>query len=682
MSPSSTDSTRQRILRLIQELEHHSHQYYVLDQPLISDHEYDKLFKELQDLEEKYPEYKIKNSPTDRIGGKALDKFSKHSHRVPMLSLANTYSIEEFRDFDARIKRTLHLDAEVPIEYYAELKFDGLSMSLTYEDGALVTAATRGDGTVGENVSSQLKTIRTVPLNLNGSRVPKLVEIRGEVLISHKDFECLNSNRLKAGEEPFANPRNAAAGSVRQLDPKVTATRPLTAYWYGWGACESSSSSFVLPKTQKELHDLLAQWGLLVSQEFRVCQGVSEVADFYLDILEKRERLPFDIDGIVVKVNSLHLQEELGFIARSPRSMVALKYPARQETTRIKDIIIQVGRTGALTPVALLEPVEVGGVVVARVTLHNPQEIARKDVRIGDTVVVQRAGDVIPEIVKVVLEKRPKKTTAYEFPVKCPACESHTVTLEGEVIPRCPNDQCDAQVKEQIAHFASKDTMDIDGVGYKIVEFLVDQKLLNKASDLYRLSASDLASLEGFKEKSIANILQAIAASKTRPLQRLIFALGIRHVGETLAKSLAKRFDSLDALSQATIDDLMGIPEVGPEVARSIVEWFQKPRNIEIIHDFTDLGIHPQKDDTPKGSALAGSIVVVTGSLKSMSRKEAHDIIEREGGTIGSSVTKKTSFIVAGEEAGSKLDKAKKLGITIIDEDGFLEKVKSLKHGP
>lgn len=656
---------------LTQELEKHNHQYYVLDEPLISDREYDRLFRELQDLEAAHPELKRKNSPTERVGGAVLSKFAKHKHRVPMLSLGNAYSAGEFEDFDARIKRMLHLSESENIEYWTELKFDGLSMSLTYENGELIVASTRGDGTTGEDVTRNIKTIRSIPLRLRGKRVPKLVEVRGEVMLSHKDFKWLNSVREKAGEELFANPRNAAAGSVRQLDSNITASRPLTAFWYGLGAIEGGAPI----KTQEQLNEELQEWGFLISDEHALCTGTRDVEKFYDRILAKREKLPFDIDGIVVKVNSLRLQEELGFVARAPRSMLAFKYPARQETSVVEDIIVQVGRTGALTPVAILAPVQVGGVTVSRVTLHNPQEIARKDVRIGDTVVVQRAGDVIPEIVTVIEEKRPSSSKAYRFPVHCPSCGKKAQHEEGEAVPRCVNTECDAQVKEQIAHFASKDAMDIDGLGWRIVEYLYDNKLIRTAADLYRLRAEQLMELEGFGEKSASNLIGAVEASKHRPLPRLVFALGIRHVGETLAKVLANRFGSLEALVATCNEELLEVHEVGPEVARSITEWSSSERHQKLVKDLLKNGVKPEEAPRPISGKLKGQTIVVTGTLSKLSRNEAHAMIEANGGTVGSSVTKKTSFLVVGEDAGSKLDKAKSLGIPTLSEDDFLAKM-------
>ncbi|MGE4231729.1 MAG: NAD-dependent DNA ligase LigA [Bacteriovoracia bacterium] len=673
------ETIRKRIFSLIEELEEANYRYYVLDKPTISDSAYDSLFRELEKLERDFPELKVKNSPTSRVGATPSKKFEKHQHRVPMLSLANAYSLEEMTEFDKRIKRQLGLDlsSKKKIEYWCELKFDGLSMSLTYENGELTVASTRGDGTTGENVTNNVRTIKTIPLRLQTKRPPKLVEVRGEIILSHKDFKALNAIRAQEGEDLFANPRNAAAGSIRQLDPKITASRPLTGFWYGLG--EFSSEETI--KTQKDLNKLLESWGFLTSKTYQLCSGIEEVQIFYEEIQKKRELLPFDIDGIVLKVNSIALQEELGFVARSPRSMLAYKYPATQETSVVEDIILQVGRTGAITPVAILKPVQVGGVLVSRVTLHNPQEMARKDVRIADTVVVQRAGDVIPEIVKVILEKRKTGSKPFEFPKNCPACGSKISFDTGEAVPRCLNFDCDAQIKERIAHFASKDAMNIDGLGYKIVEYLVDEKLISNQADLYRLRKDQILNLEGFKEKSATNLLNAIEASKQRPLNKLIFALGIRHVGETLAKKLARQFGSIAHLSQAAEDfkeddenaSIYSVQDVGIEVARSLHDWFSNSKNKTLINNLEGLGVQLEGTEKLVSKKLQGYTFVITGTLENLGRKEAQSLIEAHGGNIGSSVTKKTSFLVVGDEPGSKLDKAKDLGVKVIKEKELLE---------
>ncbi len=666
---------KKRISTLVKDLEAHNYNYYVLDNPIISDFEYDQLFKELKTLEEKYPKLKSQNSPTDRVGSTVLSKFEKHNHIASMLSLQNAYSVEEFKEFDERIKRFLALNQNDKIEYWCELKFDGLSMSLTYENGDFVTASTRGDGVVGENVTANVKTIRSVPLHLKGKRIPNLIEVRGEIILSHADFKKLNNSREEAGEELFANPRNAAAGSIRQLDSKITASRPLTAFWYGVGEVQfEDGKSF---KTQEDLNQSLNEFGFLTSDDVEVCKGVEAVEKFYNDILKRRETLPFDIDGIVVKVNSIALQQELGFVSRAPRSMLAFKYPARQETSVVENIIVQVGRTGAITPVAILKPVVVGGVTVTRVTLHNPKEIARKDIRIGDTVVVQRAGDVIPEIVKVIEEKRPKNAKEFDFPKKCPSCGEKVSWSEEDVIARCLNSDCPDQVKEGISHWASKDAMNIDGLGWRIVEFLFEEKIIKTVADLYRLKSTQLLHLEGFGEKSAQNLLNSIEESKSRVLARFIFGLGIRHVGETLAKTLASRFGSIEKLQTTSIEDLIEVPEIGEEVAKSIVEWFSKSKNKKIIKELHELGVIPQKAEGPKSAALKGETIVVTGTLPTLKRDEAHAIIESHGGVVGSSVTKKTTMLLVGDDAGSKLEKAKQLGTKIIEEEEFLKLVKN-----
>ncbi len=658
-------SIKKQIQELVLQIEQHNYHYYVLDHPIISDREYDKLFCELLELEKHYPALKLSNSPTDRVGGLPLDKFLKHQHHTPMLSLTNAYSFEEFLEFDERIKRMVHLSQNEIIEYWCELKLDGLSMSLTYEKGELKTAATRGDGTTGEDVTQNVKTIRSIPFTLR-KNIADFVEVRGEVIFFHKNFIKLNKAREQAGEELFANPRNVAAGSIRQLDPKITASRPLTAFWYGFGAYEGKNK----PKTQEEILMVLQEWGFLVSKDHALCKGPKEVEKFYIGIKDKREKLPFDIDGIVVKVNSLKLQEELGFVARAPRSMIAYKYPARQETTQVENIHVQVSRTGALTPVAQLKPIQIGGVTVSRVSLHNFQELSRKDIRVGDTVLVERAGDVIPEIIKVVPEKRPSHAKSYPIPTQCPACKTKVEKNDEDVILRCPNPSCDAQIKEAIAHFASKDALDIAGLGYKIVEYLVDQKLIKTPVDLYLLKIEDLLPLEGFGEKSAQNLISAIEASKTKPLYCFLYAFGIRHVGETLAKSLAKRFGSLENFLDCTEQELLSIPEVGPEVVKSILKWIEQAAWVKKLQK---LGIKPQEMEKPKSQKLKTLTLIVTGTLSKLSRSQAHDLIEAHGGTVGSSITKSTSYLVVGESPGSKIEKAKNMKIPVLTEKEFLK---------
>lgn len=660
---------------LAREIEKHNHAYYVLNHPIISDQEYDALFKELEKLEEAHPELKLKNSPTLRVGGDVQAKFQKHQHQVSMLSLSNTYSLEEVVEFDQRVKRFLGLAKDHILDYWVELKFDGVSISLTYVRGELTVGATRGDGVTGENVTTNVRTIRTLPLFLQTPHPPEFIEVRGEVLMLRKDFEFMNKKRLELDEELFANPRNAASGSLRQLDPKLTAQRPLQVFCYGLGQWKGHQGS--KPATQADFAALVQQWGFQPSPHARLCRGTDEIQDFYSYIYSRRSTLPFDIDGLVVKVNNFHLQEELGFIARSPRSMVALKYPAVQVTAKIEKIIVQVGRTGAITPVALLAPVSVGGVLVSRVTLHNPQEIARKDVREGDTVFVQRAGDVIPEIVKVVKEKRNENSKPYVFPRICPSCTEELLFSE-EAVPRCINPNCPEQVKERIAHFASKDAMNIEGLGYKIVEYLHDEKLLKSAADLYRLKKEQLLKLEGFKEKSASNLIQAIEKSKMNGLERVIYGLGVRHVGETIARTLADHFHSLEKWMTATELDLLHIREVGPEVTRNILEWTRNPVNQQLVSELIQLGVSPQQSHSSTISQkLAGKTIVVTGTLKTKSRNEVHSLIKQHSGAVGSSVTKQTSFVVAGENAGSKLEKAQKLGIAVISEEEFLGMISS-----
>jgi DNA ligase (NAD+) len=662
---------QKKIKELSDLIEYHNYRYYVLDDPEIDDESYDKLFLELKKLEEKYPEFKLKNSPTERVGSLVLSEFPKHKHIVPMLSLNNTYNIDEFKEFDKRIKKFLALDERLEIEYFCELKFDGLSMSLTYVDGELYKASTRGDGVTGEEVTANVKTIKSIPLKLRGKKIPHLVEIRGEVIISHKDFEKLNKEREKNGEPLFANPRNAASGSLRQLDSKITATRPLTAFWYGLGAYQGDGE----PRTEQELKERLIEWGFLVSKHNQIAKGVDEVFKYYEKILNLRETLEFDVDGTVIKVNDRILQQELGYVQRAPRSMVAFKFPPRQKTSVVLDIILQVGRTGAITPVALIEPVEVGGVTVSKVTLHNPQEIKRKDVRIGDTVVVQRAGDVIPEIVKVILDKRPENSKEFVFPKRCPSCGEKIFYSEDEAVPRCLNENCPDQIKARLAHFASKEAMNIDGLGEKICNALYEAKLVKEVSDIYYLTKEQILSLEGFQEKSATNLLNAIENSKRTSFARFIYALGIRHVGEKIAKALALRFSSIDELMNADYEKLIAVEDVGDEVAKSIVSWFSNPKHKKIVQRLLDAGIVLENTKVQLSDKLKNQTVVVTGTLKSMTRDKAHELIEKNGGRVGSSVTKKTTLLVSGENAGSKLEKAKELGIKIISEDEFLSLV-------
>ncbi len=651
--------------------------YYVKDQPEISDAEYDRLMRRLQELEEKYPSLVTPDSPTQRVGAPPLDEFPVHEHIVPMLSLQNAFSEKELRAFDERCKRFLEIPLDSAIEYCCELKFDGLAVSLTYVDGILVTGATRGDGYRGENVTENLRTIKTIPLNLHHTKdeskpgfkpIPRLVEVRGEVILRHDEFRRINEERELAGEPTFANPRNAAAGSVRQLDSKITARRRLTMYCYGIGACEGLEF-----ETQYEILNTLDSWGFLVNPNVCKCRNIDEAANFVREWQTKKEQLDYDIDGVVVKVNSIALQNRLGYVARSPRWAVAYKYPAHQATTRVLDIRVQVGRTGALTPVADLEPVEVGGVTVSRATLHNEDEIKRKDVRTGDIVVVQRAGDVIPEIVEVVKERRTGEEKEFVMPSKCPVCGADVIRLEGEAIARCTGIACPAQLKERIVHFASREAMDIEHVGPALVDQLVEKGLVKDPADLYYLRVEDLASLERMGEKSARNVIEAIEKSKSASLARLIYALGIRHVGERTAAVLAERFGSIDALKNATEEELASVPDVGPVVAKSIATFFRQRETEEVLRKLKAVGIDPKSEERKVSSIFAGKTVVFTGGLSTMTREEAESLVFQLGGKPSSSVSKNTDLVVVGENPGSKFEKARALGVKVITEDEFLE---------
>jgi len=656
---------QKQIEELRQRIQYHNHRYYVLDDPEISDAEYDRLMRELLDLEQRYPQYITADSPTQRVGGAPLESFEPASHTLPMLSLDNALDEEEFRAFDERTRRTLDLTGDV--EYVCEPKLDGLAVELVYVDGRLQQGSTRGDGYVGEDVTSNLKTIRTIPLRLLQKK-PKRLEVRGEVILGIKEFEKLNRMRADKGEPLFANPRNAAAGSLRQLDPRITATRPLNIFCYGIGQCEGLSFT-----SHWQALELMKQMGLRINPHVSLVSGLEKALEYHRDMLERRETLPYEIDGVVIKVNQAAQQEALGAKTKSPRWAIAYKFPARQETTRILDIQVQVGRTGALTPVAVMEPVRVGGVEVSRATLHNQDEIDRKDIRIGDWVVVQRAGDVIPEVVKVILSKRTSEERAFTLPERCPVCGSKTVRPEGEAARRCINLACPAQVKERIYHFASKGAMDIDGLGEKLVDQLVEKEIVKDVSDLYFLSAKQLAGLERMAAKSANNIIEAIDASRSRPLDRLLFALGIRFVGEHVARVLVTAFGSLEKLMRANEEELMQVHEIGPQVAASVVEFFSSTDNRKIIEHLRKGGVQMAPVKMQTGRQLADKTFVFTGTLVSFSRDEAERLVEQLGGRAASSVSAKTSYVVAGAEAGSKLQKARQLGIPVLTEEEFRE---------
>ncbi|MDR2710361.1 MAG: NAD-dependent DNA ligase LigA [Burkholderiales bacterium] len=658
----------------------HDHRYYVLDAPIIADAEYDALYRELRKLETQHPELMSPDSPTQRVGEKPLPEFPAVRHTVPMLSIRTETDTEASgaRAFDARVRRELGLtENDPPIAYLAELKFDGLAISLRYENGVLVQGATRGDGENGEDVTQNIRTIRAIPLRLNSSAPPKVIEIRGEVYMRRDDFEKLNERQLATGEKIFVNPRNSAAGSLRQLDPAITVKRPLSFFAYGLGEV----SGWSLPETHGDVLDAIERFGLPVDKHRRHALGAEELIAFHQDVATLRETLPFDIDGVVYKVDSLALQRQLGFVTREPRWAVAHKYPPQEQFTTVQHIDVQVGRTGKLTPVAKLSPVFVGGATVTNATLHNEDEIKRKDVRIGDTVIVRRAGDVIPEIVAVVIERRPKNTHAFEMPQQCPVCGAAVTREEGDADAYCSGElYCPAQRKQALLHFAGRRAMDIEGLGDKIVEQLVDKTLVRSAADLYKLTQGDFAGLERMAEKSAANVIAALEKSKHTTLERFIFALGIRHVGEATARDLAQHFGSLDALMAADGNALVAIPEIGDVMADSIHSFFAEPRNRDVIAALRAAGVGwPDAAAATTAGALSGLTFVLTGTLPSMSRDEATRRIVAAGGKVTGSVSKKTSYVLAGEAPGSTLAKAQALNVPILDEAALLQIVENAK---
>ena len=680
----TTDPTA-RAAQLREQLHYHAHRYYVLDDPEIPDAEYDRLFRELQELEDAHPGLRTPDSPTQRVLGRVLEGFAPVRHAVPMLSIRTETDTTEggALAFDARVRRELELGPDAaPVEYAAELKFDGLAINLRYERGVLVQAATRGDGETGEDVTQNIRTINQIPLRLQGCDAAVL-EVRGEVYIRRDDFERLNERqreRIAAGEKgekTFVNPRNAAAGAVRQLDPAIAAKRPLSFFAYGLGEVQG----WTIPATHSATLNALADMGLPVSDERAVLQGATGLVEFHHRIAAERDKLPFDIDGVVYKVNSFALQRRLGFVTREPRWAVAHKYPAQEQMTVVRDIGVQVGRTGKLTPVAKLEPVFVGGTTVSNATLHNEDETRRKDVRIGDTVIVRRAGDVIPEVVGVVLDKRPAHVgepfDLYKrLDGKCPVCGSAIAREEGEVDWRCTGGLfCGAQRKEAMLHFAGRRAMDIEGLGGKLVDQLVDGGIVRTLPELYKLGVAKFAVLERMADKSAANLVAAIEKSKRTTLARFLYALGIRHVGESTAKDLAKHFGKLDAIMDASVEQLLEVNDVGPVVAQSIRTFFDQPHNREVAEQLRAAGVHWDEHEGSQRKAgpqpLAGKTLVLTGSLPTLTRDEAKGLIEGAGGKVTGSVSKKTDYVVAGEEAGSKLDKARELGVTVLDEDGL-----------
>jgi DNA ligase (NAD+) len=659
-----TEAIRKRAEKLREEIEYHNYRYYILDQPEISDAQYDRLMRELEKLEEQYPELRTSNSPTQRVGAPPLEEFEIVRHSIPMLSLANAFDEAEAKEFDKRVKKFLGTSSD--IEYVTEPKLDGLAVELVYERGQFVVGSTRGDGVNGENITQNLRTIKTIPLQLIRKEisVPERLEVRGEVIMQLKRFRELNQKREELGESLFANPRNAAAGSVRQLDSKITAERPLEIYCYGIG--EVRGWTF---KSHWEILQTLSKWGLRINPNIRRCKHIEDVIQYYHEVNEERGKLPYEIDGIVMKVNQLDLQTRLGEISRSPRWALAFKFQPKQETTKIEDIIVQVGRTGALTPVAVMEPVKVGGVEVSRATLHNQDEIDKKDVRIGDTVVIQRAGDVIPEVVQVIESKRTGKEKKFRMPPKCPVCGAEVI--KEEAIHRCIGLDCPAQLKGRIKHFASKRAMDIEGLGVKLIDQLVDKGLIKDVADLYYIDKGQLIELERMADKSAQNIIDAIEASKTKPLSKFLFALGIRHVGETTAEDLARRFSRLDDFFHLSEENLREVEGIGPEVSASVFQFFRDKKNKESIERLKKAGVTVIEPKVKGKAKLTGKTFLFTGALKSFGRDEARNIVESIGGMTASTVSKKVDFVVVGEDPGSKFDKAKELGIKTLSEEEF-----------
>ncbi len=676
---------------LVDELNHHNYLYHTLDKPEISDRDFDKMFKELQDLESQFPDLRADDSPTTRVGGVVLDAFEKMAHRTPMLSLQNTYNEGEIIEFETKILRQLQTNA-TSVEFYCSPKFDGVAIELVYEEGVLTKAITRGDGSVGENVLANVRTIRSVPLRLKGKKIPSYVEVRGEILMLKADFALLNQKQDEEGETPFANPRNAAAGTLRQLDTSVVATRPLHFFCYspGWHE-ESTYKSYVsfeefilengFPTTvladkddgdriTKQIHS--GKVNPLRPPLSRLCSGAEDVVDYYHFIQKLRKSLPFEIDGIVVKVNLFSQQQELGFVARSPRWAFAGKFEPEQAETTVNDIAVQVGRTGALTPVAILKPVSVGGVTVSNATLHNQDEIDRKDVRIGDSVIVHRAGDVIPEIVRVIIEKRPKSSKPFRIPEKCPNCKSETIVVEGEAVRRCVNPLCSAVMKESLKHFIGRNAMNVEKLGDRLIDILFDEGLVKTYSDLFTLTAEHILSLDRQGEKSANNIINSIEKSKHTTLARFIYALGIRFVGEQTAKSLAAHYKTLDSFLATNNEALLEINDIGPRVAESILNALNNKKFRSEVLQIIKNGvvIEPPKKTSAAKATLAGQTFVITGSF-AISREEIKEIIENHGGKTSSAVSKKTNYVLAGEAAGSKLDKAQELDVAILDWDQF-----------
>jgi len=657
----------ERAAELRRQLQYHNYRYYVLNAPEISDAEYDRLLRELQGLEARHPELVTPDSPTQRVGAPPLEEFATVRHRVPMLSLGNAFDRQELHAFDERIKRQLALPQSERIDYAAELKVDGLAVSLTYENGVLMRGATRGDGSTGEDVTINLRTIRAIPLRMLVQDPPRLIEVRGEVYLDRREFTRINKEREEAGEPLFANPRNAAAGSVRQLDSRITASRRLDIIVYGAGAVEGARF-----ERHSQLLDYLKGAGFKISLQCQLCHGIEEAAAYCEEWQGKHRELSYGTDGVVLKVDSLALQQELGQVSRSPRWAIAYKFPPEEQTTMVRDIIVSVGRTGALTPVAMMEPVVVSGSTVQHATLHNEDEVERKDVRIGDTVVIRKAGDVIPEVVSVIASKRTGRERKFKMPTKCPVCGADAVRPEGEAVRRCTGIACPAQLLGRIEHFFSRGGVDAEGLGPKITAQLAERGLVRDPADLYLLTKEQMLTLERMGEKLAENILQAIARTKRPPLARLVYALGIRHVGDHVAEVLAERFGSLERLAKASEEELAGTPEIGPKIAASVAVFFRQKQTQELLRKLVRAGVSPQAPEASAAAegSFAGKTVVLTGAL-TMPRAEAERLIKARGGRIASSVSKNSDYVVVGESPGSKYEKARELGISILTEEEF-----------
>lgn len=667
---SNLRQIKKEIEQLRQDIDFHNYKYYNENNPVLSDAEYDRLMQRLMDLEEQYPQFKTLDSPTQRVGAKPAQELSPVKHLLPMLSLANAFNDDEILAFDKRVKKLLDLPAASDLGYVSELKIDGLAVNLLYENGVLSRASTRGDGFTGEDITNNIKTIKSIPLKLHASgklKIPDVIEIRGEIYLEHQEFERINKERQKSEEPLFANPRNAAAGSVRQLDPSITAHRRLNIFVYGIGDRQGIKLT-----THWETLQYLKNLGLKTNAVAKLCPDINAAIAFCHEWDDKRRSLAYDADGMVIKINSIAQQGMLGQVSRSPRWATAYKFAAEQAVTVVKDIEVGVGRTGALTPVAIMEPIEVSGVMVSHATLHNEDEIRRKDVRIGDTVVIQRAGEVIPEIVRVMTEKRTGQEKVFVMPMKCPVCGSDVYRPPDEAISRCTGIACPAQVKERIVHFASRTAMDIEGLGESWVEILVDKKLISDPTDIYFLKKEDLIGLDRMGEKSATNLITAIAESKNREFSCLIFALGIRHVGEHIAEVLAEHYASIDELAALTKEELENIPEIGPAIAESLEIFFKQEETKVVLAKLHQAGVRLQQEKKEKKEQiLAGKTFVLTGGLESFTRDEAAKMIKNLGGRVTASVTKKTDYVVAGVDPGSKYDRAKELGVMILDEAGF-----------